>query len=180
MFPASLVLYGIFFLSSAAYCYRTNESNITSREKLARDKIIGTLISFAALIWCAKHGLAIFPGEPVRVYFIPAAFFFAWASYFLLDFLAARGLGALMILAAHYHLHNSFAWDSPLRPFFSVLCFIIGTCGIFICGKPCLLRDFFRAIAQNQSKRKAYVIFLSGASIVFISYGIYHFFNPPR
>jgi hypothetical protein len=24
------------------------------------------------------------------------------------------------------------------------------------------------------------VIFLSGASIVFISYGIYHFFNPSR
>jgi hypothetical protein len=180
VFSFSLIAYGIFFILFAFYCLSSNQNNIAAREKLVREKIIGTVMAFVALIWCAKHGLDIFPRESIRIYFIPLAFILTWAAYILLDFLPARSLGALMILIAHYHLQCSFTLKSPFKPFFSTICFLVGTLGIIICGKPYILRDFFRVAAGGGNKKYSAVVFLFFLSAVYLLYGTYHVLHAAR
>ena len=109
----SMIFYGIFICLFALFIQKTSTVNIHLREKACREKIGGVLMAFVALIWCAKHGQSIFPGEKIANYFIPLALIFTWLSYFLLDYLAARSFAALLILFAHYHLHWIFTLNPP-------------------------------------------------------------------
>lgn len=172
LFLFSFILYSIVLSAFGITVYKTNENNIHSREKACREKINGSLMAFAALFWCAKHGQSIFPGAKIANYFIPLAFVFTWLSYFLLDFLATRSFAALLILFAHYHLYWIFAIDPPFAPIASLLCFITGTAGIIIAGKPCLLRDFFRKSAQDPLFKRYSVISIFIISFMYLFTGI--------
>ncbi len=179
LFTFSILAYGAFLAGLAVLVMLTDreKGNLPSREKACREKTCGVLMAFAALLWCARHGADIFPGEKIASYFLPLALILTWASYFLLDFLPARGLGALSILLAHYHLHWTFALGAPVAPLVSATCFITGTAGIAICGRPCLLRDFFRRAAESPGFRKTSTCTIFAASIIYLSAGIYHLVN---
>jgi hypothetical protein len=179
IFASSMFAYGLFFIFTAYFIWKTNTSasNIQLRERIFREKISGVIMTFVALVWCARHGKSIFPGQAISSYFMPAAFILTWGAYFLLDFLPARALGALVILLAHYHLHWLFALTPPLRQLISAICFLTGTTGILICGKPCILRDFFRAVGKSERNRKfaSAIAFICG--LTYIVYSVYHLVN---
>ncbi len=179
LFTFSILAYGAFLAALAVLVMLTgrDKGNLPSREKLCREKTLGVIMAFASLIWCARHGADIFPGEKISSYFLPLALLLAWVSYFLLDFLPARGLGALSILLAHYHLHWIFALGAPVAPLVSATCFVTGTAGIALCGRPCLLRDFFRRAAESPGFRRASTCAIFAASIVYLYAGIYHLVN---
>jgi len=177
IFFISLIAYSLFLSLFAFFVLRTRENNIHLREKLCREKLIGVVMAFIAFVWCAKHGQSIFPGGKIAAYFVPMAFIFTWLSYFLLDYLAARAFAALLILIAHYHLYWIFAENPFMASISSLACYILGTFGIVIAGKPCLLRDFFRKSVKSNSFRiySSLIIFL--ISFIFFFTGIYLIIN---
>ncbi|HPN84291.1 MAG TPA: hypothetical protein PK821_03045 [Victivallales bacterium] len=179
IFASSMMAYGIFFLALSVFISKSDDSveKVSFREKLCREKISGLLMSFAAFIWCAMHGSSIFLGQAISSYFIPMAFILTWLAYFLLDFLPARSAGALMILISHYHLQWVFALNPPLSPLVSITCFFTGTCGIIISGKPCLARDFFRAVSKSSNQRKFCSAISLACGIVYIACSVYHLVN---
>ncbi len=94
-----------------------------------------------------------------------------------LDFLFARAFGGFLILLAHYYLLEAFALDMPLSPVFSVFCFIMGTFGIFISGKPYLLRDIMRKLFSSARWRIAGTGILATFSVCFAVFGIFRLFK---
>lgn len=174
IYSVVLIICGVFYGISAYSINCIDETRLPGWEKLTREKIGGTVLGFAALIWCARHGTQVFPASAIRFYFYPAAFVFGWASYFLLDFLSARAIGGLLILTAHYLLHQSFSFHSPFRFILSAVCYLTGSAGIFLCWKPCLLRDLFRLAASDKSRKKNFVVVFASLSFVHLFYGISH------
>ena len=177
IFVISMLFYSVFLCIFGFFTQKTSNTNIHIRERVCRERISGVIMAFIALIWCAKHGQSIFPGERIAAYFMPFAFVCTWLSYFLLDYLAARAFAVLLILIAHYHLHWIFALHPPFSAIASLSCFITGTTGIFIAGKPFLLRDFFRKTAQNATFRRYSVAAIFILGFIYFFTGIYLLVN---
>ncbi len=173
LFAASLVLAGFFFLAAAIWTYRTNDKNISSHEKLPRQRILGAAIAGLGFFWCVFHARPLVPSS-MHFYLFPTAIFCTWIGYMLLDYLFSRALGGMFILFAHYFLHDSFALKTPCKPYFSLLCFAMGTFGIVLCGKPHLLRDMIRAVSKSDKWKYSTICMLSLFSISYITYGLIH------
>ncbi len=71
------------------------------------------------------------------------------ASYFLLDYLNARALGAFMILAANHLLHAAFVAELPARGFYSIVCLALGVAGLFLLGSPWRMRQTMQLAVKN-------------------------------
>ncbi|MFA6566781.1 MAG: hypothetical protein WCS96_01080 [Victivallales bacterium] len=173
IFALGMILTGIFFFISFAWTCKTCDKNISEKEKLPRNRLLGVILAGAGFFWCVFHSKPLL-SPSMHVYLIPAAALCTWIAYLFLDFLFARAFGGMLILLAHYFLHESFAFKTPCKPFLSLLCFIMGTYGIFLCGKPHLLRDMIRHISKSQSWKYSMSGILLLYSIAFIIYGFIH------
>lgn len=142
-------------------------SNIEKWEKLPRNVYIGMLIAMIDLAICVPHSMPLVPTS-MQNWLIPAAVIFTWLIYQFLDYIFSRAFGGLLILLAHYLLFASFAFNIPLKPIFSILCFAMGTMGIFFCGKPYLMRDLIRKIASHDKWRYSAVIISSTYAMIFL------------
>ncbi|MFZ2654683.1 MAG: hypothetical protein WAX69_07170 [Victivallales bacterium] len=173
LFALALLLSGIFFLAACVWTYRTTDKNISEREKLPRQRILGAILAGLGLFWCVFHSKPLV-SPSMHSYLIPTAIFCTWIGYMLLDYLFARAFGGMLILFAHYFLHDSFAFKTPCKPYFSILCFVMGTFGIVLCGKPHLLRDMIRAMAKSGRWKYSIsaITFIYAAS--YITYGLIH------
>jgi hypothetical protein len=173
IFALSMILTGIFFFISFWWTCRLCGNNISEKEKLPRNRLLGVILAGAGFFWCVFHSKPLL-SPPMHVYLIPAAAFCTWLAYLFLDFLFARAFGGMLILLAHYFLHESFALKTPCKPLLSLLCFIMGTYGIFLCGKPHLLRDMIRHVSKSRTWKYAMSGILLFYALAFISYGIIH------
>ena len=170
IFTLSMILTGIFFFISFVWAFKTCETNISEKEKLARNRLLGVILAGAGFFWCVFHSKPLL-SPSMHVFLIPVAALCTWIAYLFLDFLFARAFGGMLILLAHYFLHESFAFKTPCKPFLSLLCFIMGTYGIFLCGKPHLLRDMIRHVSKSQAWRYSMSGILLFYSLSFIAYG---------
>ncbi|HBC89572.1 MAG TPA: hypothetical protein DCZ94_21755 [Lentisphaeria bacterium] len=173
IFASSLILSGAFFLLASVWIYKTNAANISVREKLPRMRILGAVLAGLGLFWCTFHSKPLVPSS-MHFYLLPTAAFCTWVGYILLDYLFARAFGGMLILFAHYWLYESFAYKTPCKPLFSILCFVMGTFGIFLCGKPHLLRDLFRNAAKSTNWRYSLAGILVFFSLMYMTYGLIH------
>ncbi len=173
LFAISLILSGAFFLAAAYWIYGTNEKNISFRERLPRIRVSGAILAGLGLFWCTFHARPLVPSS-MHFYLIPTAIFCTWAGYMLLDYLFSRAFGGMLILFAHYFLYESFAYKTPCKPLFSILCFVMGTFGIFLCGKPHLLRDLIRNAAKSEKWRNSLTVILGFFALSYITYGFIH------
>ena len=173
LFAASLILSGIFFLMASIWTYRTTAKNISSHEKLPRQRILGAVLAGPGLFWCVFHAKPLVPVS-MHSYLIPTAVICTWIGYMLLDFLFSRAFGGMLILFAHYFLHDSFEFKTPAKPYFSLLCFVMGTFGIVLCGKPHLLRDMIRAVSNSEKWKYSMTAILTLYAISYITYGLIH------
>jgi uncharacterized membrane protein YfcA len=173
IFALAMILTGIFFFISFTWIFKTSDKNISDKEKLPRNRLLGVILAGAGFFWCVFHSKPLL-APSMHVYLIPAAMLCTWLAYLFLDFLFARAFGGMLILLAHYFLHESFAFKTPDKPFLSLLCFIMGTYGIFLCGKPHLLRDMIRHISKSLAWKYSMSGLLLLYSIAFITYGFIH------
>ena len=173
IFALSMILTGIFFFIAFRWTYNTSEVNISEKEKLPRNSLLGVILAGAGFFWCIFHSQPLL-SPPMHVYLLPAAILCTWLAYLFLDFLFARAFGGMLILLAHYFLHESFAFKTPTKPLLSLLCFIMGTYGIFLCGKPHLLRDMIRHVSKSQTWKYSMSAILLIYSLAFVIYGVIH------
>lgn len=173
IFPYSLLLFAIVCSLSAFWAAGLNKNNLPRWEKLSRNKTAGTILAVLGLLWSALHTKPLM-SPSVHPFLIPAVFLCAWLSYLLLDYLFSRALGGMFILLAHYFLYESFALKSPFLSFFPLLFCLIGIAGIFLCGKPHLLRDLSRKVALEKYWKQATVFILCLYSIFTLILGVVH------
>jgi len=147
-------LFGVAALAIIATIYfkKTTEQNISSRELLARNVFFGTLIIFIDLMWCVPVSKPIAPNFIIP-YMVPLAFILTYIGYQFLDYHFSRAIGGLIILTASFLLTQVWAFDKPegslLAMVFTLLTYLFGIIGLFISGKPYLLRDWFRKCASS-------------------------------
>ncbi len=146
-------------------------SNPEKWEALPRNIFIGMVIAIIDLAICVPQSEPIVPTGMIS-WLVPIACVSAWIIYQFLDYIFARAFGGMLILLAHFLLFASFSLQTPGKPLLSLLCFAIGTLGIFFCGKPYLMRDYIRKIASSKKWRSAAVSISAIYAITFLIIGI--------
>lgn len=167
----NIYLIALFLLATSAllisiWCYRLNTASLPKWEALPRNIIFGVTFAAIDLAWCVPQSKPIAP-DFMASWLIPIAIVCLWLSYQFLDYLFSRALGGFLILFAHYLLYASFVYHAPMKPLVSILCYFMGTVGIFFCGKPHLMRDLIRKIAQNNKWRLSITAIIAIYAITF-------------
>lgn len=167
------VLFAVAFFSIVLIYWTGKQvpNNLEKWEKLPRNVYIGMVIAIIDLAICVPHSMPLVPVS-MKSWLIPAAVICTWLIYQFLDYIFSRAVGGLLILLAHYLLFASFADSIPFKPFFSILCFAMGTLGIFFCGKPYLMRDLIRKIALKKNWKYTAVGISAVYAITFLVIGI--------
>jgi hypothetical protein len=75
------------------------------------------------------------------------------SSFFLLDYLFARAMGGLILLAVNSLLHGAFVAHMPARPVFSFICYVLGTYALFMLGSPYRFRDLLERMTLRSGWR---------------------------
>ncbi len=154
IYPCALGAWALLCAALAAIALRLRPELSERLDKLPRAAVPGAILGFIDLLWCIPNVKPIM-SESLHPYLIPAACVAAVLAWIFLDKLLARATGGFLILLAHYFLKESFADALPGSAFFALLCLAFGTLGIFISGKPHLLRDILRRLCANPSWRAA-------------------------
>jgi len=143
MYRILLPLCAALSLAGAYLLLRINKGNLLKAEQFPRAQLPGAALGFIDLLWCIPNAMPILP-ESLHKYLLPLAILLTILAYIALDHLLSRAIGGFMILTAHFYLKESFGSPVPGAMLFAVVCFIFGTIGIFISGKPHLTREIIR------------------------------------
>lgn len=127
---------------------------------LPREKNLGIAIGLVCLAWSAWYVLPLLEGglarfQPLVKLLVPVVTVLA---YFFLNFIFTRALGGIMMLTATYMLHAAFVHHLPLRPVFSILCYLIAVAGMIILALPWRFRDLLQTSSENTGWRKSLTI----------------------
>lgn len=170
----ALAASGIVSLLTGLWFLKLNGKNLESREKIPRNAVLGSIITIIAIIWCIPQAKPVVPPNFQHL-IVPAAVISAVLAIAFLDYLFSRAAGGFLILLAHYLLHDSFTFHTPMSPLFAIFCFIIGTIGIFFAGKPYLMRDMIRKSAKEKNFKFAVSGFFTLFAAFCIGVSILHF-----
>ena len=142
----------VIFTALGCGFFIASEKTIPLLEKLCRNKIIGLIIALPALISCIPHAQIVAPGilqNQAVLWFLALAI--PVLSYFYIDSYAARAIGGAIIILAYDLIHIAYEEAFTGAALFTVAAWIFGFAGIWISGKPCALRDWFRLAARNRN-----------------------------
>ena len=117
-------------------------------EKLTRNRWIGLFGGWIALALCVPHAVVVSPAF-LLPFLWPIAVAVPLLGFFYVDYPAARAVGGLLILAGYSLVHYTFDFRTPGFPLLAVAGWIAGIAGIWISGKPCAMRDYFRMAAEK-------------------------------
>ncbi len=137
------------------WLFSVNQLNVNDRANLPRNKIMGIVLGIPCLLWCIPHTRPILPVS-LHGLLIPVIIVFLVLSYKCLDYLFARSFGGFCILSAHYLLQQSFANHTSVTLILVLFLYLLGIQGLFFAGKPYLMRDVIRNIANN--RRWKYIV----------------------
>ena len=121
-------------------------------EALARNKWIGLFGGWIALALCVPHAVVVVPAF-LMPWLWPIAVIVPILGFLAVDYPAARALGGCLILLGYYLVHFSFEFSTPGFPVIAVAGWLCGIGGIWISGKPCAMRDYFRMAAARPKMR---------------------------
>ncbi|UDQ96998.1 hypothetical protein AAEX28_08080 [Lentisphaerota bacterium WC36G] len=148
MYILGLVIAIVIIVLAAIWVFLLKEENIKKREGLARNHWLGSIlvvIDFYLLWPHLEPVLPLFLAKIQLILVVVAAFL----AIAFLDYLFSRALGGLLILGCYFLVHENFYNYGFTYGFFPALCYLFGLAGIFIAGKPALLRDYFRKCARK-------------------------------
>lgn len=139
-------------------------------DKIPRARLAGIILATIDLLWCLPHSRAVLPPSWHGL-LLPALLICVAAAYLFLDNLFARALGGFMILTAYTLLQASYTHHSIMAGWFAILCYIMGVAGIFICGKPHLMREWMRTWSVDSKWRAAAAFYcvLTAATVLIIA-----------
>lgn len=154
-----------FFMACAAFCsgivlcagtaaltVRAVPESISQLEKFTRNRWIGMILGWIVLALCVPHAVVVSPGFLLPLLW-PLAVIVPILGFFYVDYPCARSLGGAFILLGYYFVHFTFDFHTPGAPVLAVAGWLIGIVGIWVSGKPCALRDYFRMAASNKKFR---------------------------
>ena len=125
-------------------------------EKLPRERVSGTVLAVAALLWCVPNIRPIFmPDSPFQNFILPLIILAMVLAALFLNYLFARAAAAILILGAHAVLKAGYPANLPGYPVLAALVLIAGVIGIVISAKPYWLRDWFRLSFRSPAVRWA-------------------------
>ena len=145
----------IFLLLTAAFAM-ASEKYIGKLEKLTRNRVLGLIIALPALISCIPHAQIVAPGilqNPLILWLLALAL--PVLSYFYIDFYTARAIGGAVIILAYDIIHVAYEETLAGAAVLTVAAWLFGFAGIWISGKPCALRDWFRLASMDKKFRIA-------------------------
>ncbi|MDD3035858.1 MAG: hypothetical protein PHO93_02980 [Candidatus Saccharimonadaceae bacterium] len=169
----ALAASGVISLLAALWFFKLNEKNIESREKVPRNAFFGSIVTVAAIILCIPQARPVVP-PGFQHLIVPGAVISGVLAISFLDYLFSRAVGGLLILLAHYFLHDSFTFHTPLSSLFALFCFAFGTAGIFFAGKPYLMRDLIRKSAKERNFKFAVSGFFTLFAVFCVAVSIFH------
>lgn len=140
------------FAAAAALTLLSSQKHLSFTEPLARNRWIGLVIGWIALALCVPHAVVVSPAF-LLPFLWPIALIVPILGFFCLDYPGARALGGALILLGYYLVHFSFDFRTPGFPVIAVAGWLAGIIGIWISGKPCAMRDYFRMIAPRKGVR---------------------------
>ena len=140
------------FAAAAVLTLLSNESRLSTFEPLARNRWIGLIAGWAALALCVPHAVVVAPGFLIP-WLWPVALIVPILGFFTLDYPGARALGGALILLGYYLVHFSFDFRTPGFPVIAAAGWLAGIAGIWISGKPCAMRDYFRMVSRRRMIR---------------------------
>jgi hypothetical protein len=125
-------------------------------EKLPRERVSGTILGAAALLWCVPNIRPIFmPDSPFQAAILPLILVAIVLAAIFLNYLFARAAAAILILGAHAVLKAAYPARLPGYPVLAALVLVAGVIGIVISAKPYWLRDWFRLSFRKPAVRWA-------------------------
>jgi hypothetical protein len=124
--------------------------------RLPRERIIGGLIAAACLVWAAHQALPMLEGGLVRYRIVVkiAVPVVAVLSFLHLDYLLTRATGGLLLLVLNHLLHAAFVAEIPMRPLFSLICYLVSLAGFFMVGAPWRFRDALERAGESARWRR--------------------------
>ncbi len=142
----------VVFTLIAVWTLRRTPENLPVAEKLPRHRLAGAILGMAALIWCIPHAAVVAPGF-LLPWLWPLAIVVPVVSYFVLDYLTARACGGLAILYGYQVVHTAFEMHTPGASVLAVFSWLLGMEGIWISARPCVVRDWIRAVSARPRLR---------------------------
>lgn len=127
-----------------------NEQSITKWEKFTRNRVFGMIAAYPALFACIPHAQIVAPGflqNPLLLWGL--AITIPLLCYFYIDYYTARAIGGAVIILAYDLIHYAYDEKFPGAAFFTIAAWLFGFAAIWISGKPCALRDWFRLAAKK-------------------------------
>lgn len=173
VFCGVLIGLSVIWAFGAFWIWGINTENLGKREKTPRLFAIGAILAIIDIAWVAPQTYYILTAN-YRSLIIPGAIVAVFLALKYLDYLFSRALGGFFILLAHYLLHDSFTYHTPLSPLFAIFCFAIGVIGLFFAGKPYIFRDFIRKAAENKRLKLASISYLGTYAAFCLTVGIIH------
>ncbi|MBQ9755725.1 MAG: hypothetical protein IJV93_13370 [Lentisphaeria bacterium] len=144
---------GVFlYLLIGILSFAASPERVTKFEALARNKWIGLFGGWIALALCVPHAVVVSPAF-LLPFLWPIAIVVPILGFFFVDYPAARAAGGLLILLGYSLVHYTFDFRTPGFPVFAFLGWFTGIAGIWISGKPCALRDYFRMVCRKKQFR---------------------------
>lgn len=158
----------IFLLLAAAFAM-ASDKRIAKLEKLTRNRVLGLIIALPALISCIPHAQIVAPGilqNPLILWMLALAI--PVLSYFYIDFYTARAIGGAVIILAYDIIHIAYEETLCGAAVLTVAAWLFGFAGIWISGKPCALRDWFRRAANDKKFRIAAAAISLVCAVLFV------------
>ena len=140
------------FAAAAVLSLLSTEKSLPFFESLPRNRWIGLFVGWIALALCVPHAVVVTPGFLIP-WLWPIALLVPILGFFTLDYPGSRALGGALILLGYYLVHFSFDFRTPGFPVLAFAGWLAGIAGIWMSGKPCAMRDYFRMAAARQKMR---------------------------
>ncbi len=173
IYTTALFALTISMIGAGVFSLRLSPENLTRFEPIPRNRIVGGILTFIALLWCVPHVRPIIWTSWLP-FLYPLVILCTVLAVAYLDNLFSRALGGFMILVAYYFLHASFTYHSIGVIIFSLLCWGLGIVGIFFSGKPFLMRDLIRKCAASPGWRVGTAIYCFAFALSALVAGIVH------
>lgn len=169
---AAGLIVGLLLLVAHAFALARGESARRALLSLPRSRPAGiALLTLAALwtfwLWSNTDLGEFYKLRPVGQVLIPVGWFLMLR--YVDEFLAARALGILFLLAADPPLEAAFLQPPATRLFLVLLAYVWVIAGMFLVGKPHLLRDALGWLSRNAARwRLAAGLGLAYGALIFV------------
>jgi hypothetical protein len=163
----ALLAVGLLLIAGHGFALLRPKATRDFLRALPRSRSIGFVLLFVVAVWSWLLAANIDLGEfsnwrPTLKVFIPVAAALTW--FYVEEFLAARCLGMLVLLAAEPLLEAAFLRPEMSRLFLVTLVYVWVSFALFWIGMPYTLRDQIAWVSRNDGRWKA-------AALVGIGYG---------